>query len=97
MIDTDTGQVYYTPIYHVLSQFSRTIRPGDRALQVDRELGGLDEDALHASATVNDQGLISVQLLNTLKRPVTYKLQIGAQFAEVTIPANAVQTVRVAP
>ena len=95
MIDVNTGQIYYTPIYYVLAQFSKTIRPGDKAVQTTRHLGGLDEDALHASATINDRKLLSVQLLNTTKQPIKYGLQIGAQFAEVEIPANAVQTVRV--
>ena len=95
MIDTDTGQVYYTPIYHVLAQFSKTIRPGDKAVQTTTRLAGLDDDALHASATVNASGLLSVQMLNTTKQPLEIELQIGAQVAPVTIPANALQTVRV--
>ena len=95
MIDTETGFVYYTPIYYVLAQFSRTIRPGDKAVAVNRRLDGLDTDALHASAAVNEAGLLSVQLLNTTRQPIRFGLQIGAQFANVEIPANAVQTVQV--
>ena len=95
MIDTETGEVYYTPIYYVLAQFSKTIRPGDTALQVNQQLEGLDKDALHASAAINYNGLVSVQLLNTTKAPINYSLQIGSQYAQVTIAANAVQTVRV--
>jgi glucosylceramidase len=94
MIDTDTGQVYYTPIYYVLAQFSRTIRPGDKAVQAKKHLVGLDDDALHASATINDDGLLSVQVLNTTKEPIQYSLKIDGQYAEVEIPANSVQTVR---
>ena len=95
MIDTDTGQVYYTPIYYVLAQLSRTIRPGDKAVQADKNLTGLDDDALHTSATINDDGLLSVQVLNTTKEPIQYSLQIGAQYAAVNIAANSVQTIRV--
>lgn len=95
MIDTATREVYYTPIYHVLAQFSRTIRPGDRAVQTRRVLDGLDPDALHACATVNDAKLLSVQLLNTTPEAIPFKLQIGDRNAAVTIPANSVQTVRV--
>lgn len=95
MIDTDSGFVYYTPIYYVLAQFSRTIRPGDRAVQTDIQRADLGADDLHASATLNAQGLLSVQLLNTTKQPITYKLQIGSQYAEIQIDANAVQTVQV--
>lgn len=94
MIDTRSGDVYYTPIYHVLSQFSRTIRPGDKAVQVTQALGGLGPDSLHASATINSDQQLAVQLLNTTKKPVSYSLQVGAQYAEVVIPANAIQTVR---
>lgn len=95
MIDTATGEVYETPIFLVLSQFSRTIRPGDRAVQTRRQLSGLDPDAVHACATINDDRILSVQLLNTTKTSVSIKLQIADRFAEITIPANSVQTVRV--
>jgi glucosylceramidase len=95
MIDTETGYVYYTPVFHVLSQFSRTIRPGDKAVEVTINHESLDEDAIHASASINSETLLSVQVLNTTKEAVEYQLQIGRQFAEVTIEANALQTVRV--
>jgi len=95
MIDTESGHVYYTPIFYVLSQFSRTIRPGDKAVQAEKFLDELDDDALHASATINAGKVLSVQLLNTTKKAVQYSLQIGAQHAIVDIPANSLQTVRV--
>jgi glucosylceramidase len=97
MIDTSTREVYYTPIYHILAQFSRTIRPGDRAVWTRRELGGRwFSDDLHACATINGDGLLSVQLLNTTKNAISCKLQIGGRYAEIVMPANSVQTVRVA-
>ena len=95
MIDVESGQIYYTPIYYVLAQFSRTIRPGDKAVQTYKHLENLDDDALHASATLNGDNLLSVQLLNTTKKPIRYGLQIGTQFAEIDIAANSLQTVRV--
>jgi len=95
MIDTETDYVYYTPIYYVLAQFSRTIRPGDKAVQTTKMLDNLDEDALHTCATLNSDNVLSVQILNTTKKPIDYKLQIGDQFAEIKIAANSVQTVRV--
>jgi glucosylceramidase len=95
MIDVASATVYYTPIFYVLAQFSKTIRPGDQAVQTDRYPGKLDTDAIHASASINDEGLLTVQVLNTTKRPIEYALQIGAQYAEVVIAANALQTIRV--
>ena len=95
MIDTASGYVYYTPIYYVLAQFSRSIRPGDHALQTETQQSADDGDALHASASQNDQSLLSVQVLNTTQQPIEYDLQIGAQHASITIAANALQTVQV--
>jgi glucosylceramidase len=95
MIDTTTQDVYYTPIYYVLAQFSRTIRPGDRAVRTHFVLDGLDSDAFHASATINSDSLLSVHLLNTTKEAIDYKLQIADRYADITIPANSVQTVQV--
>ena len=95
MIDTATAYVYYTPIFFVLSQFSRTIRPGDKAVEVISNMDKLDDDAIHASASLNSDKLLSVQVLNTTKKPVNYQLQIGAQYAAIVIAANALQTVRV--
>lgn len=95
MIDVDTGHVYYTPIFHVLAQLSRTIRPGDVAVQLATTRVGLDDDALHASASVSPSGLLSVQVLNTTKQAIQYDLQVGDDVAKVEIPANALQTVRV--
>ena len=39
--------------------------------------------------------MLSVQVLNTTKAPVDYELQIGGQYAAISIEANALQTVRV--
>jgi glucosylceramidase len=93
MIDTASGYVYYTPIYYILAQLSRSIRPGDRALQTETRHPG-DDDAIHASASLSDQGLLSLQVLNTTQRPIAYELQIGAQHAAAKITANSLQTVR---
>lgn len=95
MVDVDSGYVYYTPVFYVLAQLSRAIRPGDSIVDVCRSLGDLDEDALHATATRSDDGTLTVLLLNTTKAPIDLSLQVGAQFAPLTLPANALETVQV--
>jgi len=95
MIDTESKQVYYTPIYYILAQFSRTIRPGDKAVQTEKVLDELDNDALYACATINNANLLSVQLLNTTKEPLEFSLQIDDQYALIKMVPNSVQTVRV--
>ena len=95
MIDTESKHIYYTPIYYVLAQFSRTIRPGDKAVQTEKTLDGLDNDALHACATINDKKLLTVQLLNTTKESLEFSLQIEDQYATIKMVPNSVQTIRV--
>ncbi len=95
MIHTETGYVYYTPIYYILKQFSRTIRPGDQAVQTETHLPVSLQDQLYASASLNKAGILGVQILNTSKECIDYSLQVGNQYAAVTIAANSLQTVRV--
>ncbi len=95
MIDTDSGRVYYTPVYHVLAQLSRSIRPGDRALLTETDTGALGDDALHACATLGRGNMLTLQVLNTTRQPVDYALQVGAQSAAVRVDANALQTIRI--
>jgi len=95
MVDTASKDVYYTPIYYVLSQFSRTIRPGDRAVKTSLQKDSLSPDDLHACATLSPAGMLSVQILNTTLEPLDYNLQIGDRFARIRITANSLQTVRV--
>jgi glucosylceramidase len=95
MINTETKQIYYTPIYYVLAQFSKTIRPGDKAVQTYKTLDGLGDDDLHACATLSKNNILSVQLLNTTKDIITCNLQIDDQYAEIALDANSVQTVQV--
>lgn len=95
MINPETQEIYYTPIYHVLAQLSKTMRPGDKVIQTKKSTGNLGKDALHVCASVNKEGLISIQYLNTTKAPIATSLKIGEQFAEIVVEANAIQTVQV--
>ena len=95
MINLESKHIYYTPIYYILAQFSRTIRPGDKAVQTEKILAGLDNDALHACATINKDNLLTIQLLNTTKEPLDFSLQIDDQYANIKMIPNSVQTVRI--
>ena len=95
MINTNTKEIYYTPVYYILAQFSKTIRPGDKAVQTTLDLDGPDNDAIHACATLNPDNLLSVQLLNTTKEDIPIGLQIKNQFAEISVGKNSLQTIQV--
>ena len=95
MIDIETGEIHYTPVYWVLAQFSRTIRPGDKAVWTRLELDdGVEDGDLYACATVDSGGTVAVQVLNTAKEVVPIKLQVFQGFAKVEVPANSIQTIQ---
>ena len=88
----DSGYVYYTPVYYILAQLSRTFRPGDVAVKTQMDV---DNDQLYACATMNAGGVLSVQLLNTAKEAASFSIQIGPRHATVEIEANSLQTIRI--
>ena len=93
MVDTESGNVYYTPVYSILSQFSKTIRPNDVVVETSLSLESGLEDTLIASASISAEKKLSVQVFNSGNSEVNYALQIGEQSAEINIPANALQTI----
>lgn len=95
MIDTNTQDIYVTPIFHVLSQFSQTIRPGDKAVKLTLNKNSFDNDALHASASINSDNLLSIQLLNTTKHESAFTIQIAEQFLPIELTANSVTTIQI--
>jgi glucosylceramidase len=94
MIDTASGYVYYTPIFHILSQLSQTIRPGDRAVQTSLSLPDVSPDQIHVCATISTSNLLSVQILNTAKQPYLSALVISDSFAKIEIEPNSLKTYR---
>jgi glucosylceramidase len=95
MINTETRDVYYTPVYYILAQLSKTIRPGDHAVATKKNAEGLDPDALHACATLNDKNLLTVQVLNTTKGEIRLSLQVRGQYAEINSEANSLKTIQI--
>lgn len=95
MINLKSQHIYYTPIYYILSQFSRTIRPGDIALGTVNRTDGIEPNAIFASSSINPDGIISVQVLNTTKTDISYNLDIGTQTANLNIKKNSLQTIKI--
>lgn len=89
MIDYSKDNIYYTPYYYVLKQFSRTMRPNGVALGVSET----KNENLFVSAAANEDGSLAVQILNKSKEPIVFPLQIGEWSAKVTAPANSVKTI----
>ena len=92
MIDTEKSEIYYTPVFSVLAQFSKTIRPGDVVVKTSLSVDPKLDDVLIGSASVGSDGRLNVQVFNSGLQPVEYTVEVGEQYADVNIPANALQT-----
>ncbi len=90
MIDTKNKEIYYTPVYKVLKQLSRNMRPGDTVIYVKQaeELA----ETVFVNAVQKPDGRIVVNILNTREEPLSFKLKIDDKYYAVSVSANAVQT-----
>lgn len=96
MVEVAQPRVYFTPIYYVMSHFSRYLRPGDRIVELTQSAPGLGPDDFHVTAALDGDGTrITVVAFNKTAREIGYSIQLGAEHAAIAIPANALQTVRI--
>ena len=96
MVDTATEEVHVTPLYYVLAHFSRYLQPGDRITQVTTVTPGLGADDFHATAALSRDGQhLVVIAFNKTPRALPYRIQVGHHQAALSIPAEALQTLRI--
>ena len=88
MVDYVNGQIYYTPYYYVLKQFSRSMRPGDVVLGVTEP----PLPQLHVCAVAKQDGSYAINILNTGKA-LAFPLQIGDYIANIEMPENSLKTI----
>lgn len=88
IVDPDADEVYYTPIYYAMVHFSRFLRPGAKVLAT-----ASSEAELMATAVRNPDGSLTVVLLNQLQRPVGVVLNIDGTQYNISIAAEAIQTI----
>ena len=87
IVDTEADEVYFTPIYYTLAHFSKYIRPGATRIGVE-----LSDDSLLATAVEQD-GNITVVILNQGKEPKTFSINMNGASVKVLISAQAIQTI----
>jgi glucosylceramidase len=97
MIDYQNDVIYYTPYYYVLKQFSRSMRPGDVALQVEYPVSmktGADCETqdIFLCAVEKTDGSYAINILN-MGPETTLPVQLDNHYAHVKLPASSVQTI----
>jgi glucosylceramidase len=88
IVDPEKDEVYLTPIYYTLAHFSKYIRPGAVRIGFEHE-----DEQLLVTAAQNPDGSIATIVFNQDTSPKHFKLNLGEQAVDITINAQAIQTI----
>lgn len=93
LINPNTNQVTYTPLYYILSHFSKFIRPGAQRVMLN---GNRNKNFMYTAAQ-NTNGSIAVVLCNLNQEDITGTITLKNQSYPFAIAANALQTIVLKP
>ena len=88
IVDPEQDEVYLTPLYYVMSHFSKFIRPGARVIQVHKT-----DDDLMVSATENLNGSIVVVVFNEGLSEKYFNLNLSGETHALSVSPQALQTI----
>ncbi|MFT5055331.1 MAG: glucosylceramidase [Pseudoalteromonas distincta] len=88
LVDIETDEVYYTPIYYTMAHFSKFIRPG--AVRIGMEN---DDKDLQATAAQNPDGTIAIVVFNEGMTAKSFTLELTGSSQTINIEAQTIQTI----
>jgi glucosylceramidase len=87
LVDIETDEVYYTPIYYTMAHFSKFIRPGAVIIGLE-----IDDKTLQATAAQNPDGTIAIVVFNEDNRAKTFTIKLNGSSKSISIEPQAIQT-----
>ena len=88
IVDIKKDEVYFTPLYYVMSHFSKFMRPG--AVRIGCSV---NDNEVMATAVKNPDGLIALVIFNPTEDSKTIEININNNKKIISISAKALQTV----
>ena len=88
IVDPDLDEVYFTPLYYVMTHFSKFIRPGAEVIDVENS-----DDSLMVTATKNIDNSIVTVIFNEGKVQKSFILNLGGISKKIVISPQALQTI----
>lgn len=88
IVDPDKDEVYFTPLFYVMSHFSKFIRPG--AVKIGCEI---NDTELKTTAVQNPDGSIVVVVFNPTDNPQTLEINLMDKKTSISINGKALQTI----
>lgn len=89
LINPETDEVIYTPLYYLLSHFSKFIRPGAQRI----ELVGDELEGLTYTSAINTDGSIAVVAFNRTTTPIELQVTLKSKTHKIQIAPRALQTI----
>ncbi|NAS32011.1 glycosyl hydrolase family 30 [Flavobacteriaceae bacterium R38] len=90
IVDPDKNEVYYTPLYYVMTHFSKYIRPDAEIIKINNT-----NEELQVTAAKNPDGTIAVVVFNEGQTSQSFKLSLDGKSKEIQISAQALQTIMI--
>lgn len=88
IVDTEAGEVYYTPLYNIMVHFSKFIRPGAKRIHWEHQ----DSDLL-VTAVRNPDTSLAVVVFNPSQTSKVFQLKVAGVEQVIRISKNALQTI----
>lgn len=88
LINPQTDEVTYTPLYYLLRHFSQFIRPKAKRI----ELEGVTQEGVISTAAKNPDGSIALVVFNRTTNPQQLQLSLSTDEYSVEISPRALQT-----
>lgn len=88
IVDPDSDEVYFTPLYYTMAHFSKYIRPGAKVIHVDNS----DKD-LMVTAAKNPDGTIALVVFNEGMDNKDYTVRFRESEITINLTAQTLQTV----
>lgn len=90
IVDVEADEVYLTPLYYILSHFSRFIRP--QAVRVGFEISNTD---VSATVVKNIDGSFAVVIFNPTAEPKGVSINLNSKTVNFEIDEKAIQTITI--
>ncbi len=87
IVDPENDEVYFTPLYYTMAHFSKYIRPEATVIGVDNS-----DASLMVTAAENPDGSIVVVIFNQGEEHKQFTLSLGEKTKDISIKAQAIQT-----
>ena len=88
IVDPDTDEVYFTPLYYTMVHFSKYIRPEAKIIEVNHS-----DTEMMVTAAKNLNGSITVIVFNPTTKSKQFSLILDEKSKDISINAQAIQTI----